>query len=178
MSKKNEAFKGLDKIFETSAALCDEQNEIVDIKKEISTIDDKKNNIKQNLVVMNDVSYIKEELIGLISSSKNILEKLEDDIKVGSPARMYEVYASLLNSITNELKELRQLNYEVAQLEVEQHKKKTLDDLQNPKDKILLSSSALLDMIHSAGKVSEMNKIEADFKIEDSYDEGVKKKEK
>jgi len=177
MSKKNNPFKGLNENFDTSYDEKETKKEISKIENNIKDIDTKKKELKKNLVVMNDVPYIKEELMQLITSSKSILEKLEDDIKVGSPARMYEVYATLLNSITNELKELRQLNYDAAQLEIEQNKQKSLSEL-NPNDKVLLSSSALLDMIHSAGKVSEMNRIEVDFEIEDSYDESIKKKEK
>lgn len=177
MTKKNNPFKGLDETFDTSYDEKEAKKQVAKIENNIKEIDTKKKDLKNNLVVMNDVPYIKEELMTLISSSKNILEKLEDDIKVGSPARMYEVYATLLNSITNELKELRQLNYDAAQLEIEQNKKKSLSEL-NPNDKVLLSSDALLDMISTASKQSEMNRIDADFEIQDSYDESIKKKEK
>lgn len=177
MAKKNNPFKGLDETFDTSYDEKETKKQVAKIEDSIKEIDTKKKDLKKNLVVMNDVPYIKEELMTLISSSKNILEKLEDDIKVGSPARMYEVYATLLNSITNELKELRQLNYDAAQLEIEQNKKKSLSEL-NPNDKVLLSSDALLDMISTASRQSEMNRIDADFEIQDSYDESIKKKER
>ena len=105
-----------------------------------------------------------------------IVGRLVTDLKVGSPPRMYEVYATLLNAVTNSLKELRQLNLDVAQLEVEQTKKVTLEDVQGPNDKISLSAGDLLKMVKAAGESSQIAQVEADFKIEDSYDESVKKK--
>ena len=173
---EEDAFSGVNELFGTAYDEETAEKEVVEIKKEITDITEKKNAIKHNLVTMQDTPYIRQEIMGLVQSSTMIVGKLETDLKVGSPARMYEVYATLLNSVTNALKELRQLNLDVANLEVEQTKKMTIEDVKGPDDKISLSAGDLLKMVKAAGEESQIAQIDADFKIEDDYDESVKKK--
>jgi len=176
ITPEEEAFEGVNELFGTTYDEATAEKAVVKIEKEITSIVDKKEEIKNNLVTMQDTPYIRQEIMSLVQSSTMIVGKLETDLKVGSPARMYEVYATLLNSVTNALKELRQLNLDVANLEVDQTKKMTIEDVKGPDDKISLSAGDLLKMVKAAGENSEISQIDADFKIEDSYDESVKKK--
>jgi len=176
MSSEEDAFGGVNELFGTAYDEDESEKNVVEIKQQITSITEKKNEIQTNLVTMTDTPYIRQEIMGLIQSSTMIVGRLETDLKVGSPPRMYEVYATLLNAVTNSLKELRQLNLDVANLEVEQTKKVTLEDVQGPNDKISLSAGDLLKMVKAAGADSQMNDVDADFKIEESYDESVKKK--
>jgi len=113
--------------------------------------------------IFEDKIYLQERLKNLVENSETILTKLATDIKTGSDARKFEVYGELLGSITNTLKELRDLN------------KMSIDTniMENPNEvpgattnvNVFLSSSELQKMMESAREKSEINKIDATFEI-------------
>lgn len=67
---------------------------------------------------LEDKQYIQEELKMLIESNKNVLYSLGNQCKMGASPRMYEVYSTLSNSITNNLMDLAKLNQLVTDYQV------------------------------------------------------------
>jgi hypothetical protein len=177
-----EAFEGLDTAFNTeykedkqNSLITASKNEVQELQDEIKDLELKKDEIKSNIRI-EDEEYLKTEIKSLMWTSKSVLERLESDIKIGSEARMYEVFGGLVNSLTMLMKELRNLNESIIKIKLEQNSKKTLSEL-GQNDKIALSSNQLAEMILAASEKSEFNKIEADFEIDDSDDlENRKKK--
>jgi hypothetical protein len=159
------AFDGIDKALNTKFEKKEDSGDgIVKLQDEIQEIEDKKDKIKTGLIEIEDADFLDKELKTLMVSSRSVLVKLEQELKIGSTARMYEVYAGMLNSLTAQYKELRQLNESVAKLKYDQNVKNPLSMAAN--NKILLSSDQLLDMIQDASNSSNMNAIEVDFEVE------------
>lgn len=172
MLELSAAFEGLDEAFDTEfeedtiftdsipeddkVTTAIAVREPVQLPEKVVTDDDK---------TLRDTDYVAHEIKCLIQSSKSVLDRLDSDIQIGSQPRMYEVYSQLTNSITAQLKELRQLGESVAKIKIDQGKQK-LEDIGN-NDKIQLTSEQLLDMLDKAKERSEINEIEADFDIQD-----------
>ena len=146
--------------------LKDESDCIIsNIQNEIHEIEVKKEQIEQSLTTarIKDAGFLEKEIKSMILSSKRVLEVLEKDIKVGAPPRMYEVYATLLGSITSQYKELRNLNESIAKFFIE-NQKQHLDERKED-NKMMLSSTDALSMYMSAKKDSQVDAIDADFDI-------------
>lgn len=145
---------------ETSAA-------IAEIKGEIAEIEEKKNALveqSKNLVML-DQDFIRDELKTLIIGARTVLTKLESDIKIGTAPRVYEVYARLIDSVTLQYRELRELNRDVANISIEQGKFNIGG--MNKGETIALKPEQLIDIIEAAKEKSQMGDIEVDFKVED-----------
>ena len=115
---------------------------------------------------LKDKIYIEENIKELIEISKDVLKTVKDDIKIGASPRQIEVFSTLTNAITNQIKELRDLNKMIYDLE-------SINSIDDPKPGIVnisMTSDDLLDMIKDASKNSELNKIDADFDIENYND--------
>lgn len=162
------------KLYEKFTSMAEEENikdksetAISDIESEVRDIEIKKDEIEHQITSakIRDVEFLTTEIKSLIISSKAVLNTLEGDIKIGAAPRMYEVYATLLNAITTQYKELRQLNESVAKLIIE-NKKQNLETVKED-HKMMLSGNELLNMISDAQDNSELNDIDAEFIIED-----------
>ena len=138
-----------------------------DIQREVININTRKDEIETALQTarIKDSNFLETEIKGLILSSKTVLQTLERDIKVGAAPRMYEVYATLLNAITGQYKELRNLNESIAKFVIE-NKKQNLDEVKED-HKMLLNSNDALDMYMAAKEASQMDTINAEFDIVD-----------
>ncbi len=155
-----------DKISEKLNTTYDE--EIEKVEHEVEKFEEKKKELVEKSSAENlgfeDKEYLQKETKDLIDNGKKVLETLQNEIKIGSPPRMFEVYAFLMNGIISGLKELRGLNKSIAELNI-------IENQPEPEDKrnvnIILSGKELLDMINSAKDNSEINRIDADFKVED-----------
>ena len=148
--------------------------EIVEISTDIKEFEEKKNELiksaKQNTI--EDKSYLQTEIKDVVGCGKNVLDKLQEEIKVGSSPRIYEVYATLMNSVICGLKELRELNKTVYDIETIRN---DLDE-GGPKTtnvNIVMDAKELLQHITDATKNNELNAVEADFSVqgEESEDE-------
>ena len=166
------AFEGLDDAFdiefEDGAQLLDNIPDDDSVSSTAITVHERPNipmEVTDDDKSIRDSDFVSHELKGLIESSKTVLDKLDADIVIGSQPRMYEVYSQLTNSITAQLKELRQLHESVAKMKINQGKMKISDVGSN--DKIQLTSDQLLKMLDKAKEHSEMNKIDANFKVDD-----------
>ena len=141
------------------------------VQNEVQTINDKKDELELALTSarIKDSNFLEKEIKGLILSSKKVLETLEKDIQVGAAPRMYEVYATLLNSITGQYKELRNLNESIAKFVLE-NKKQNLDEVKED-HKMMMSSTDALEMYQEAKRNSTMDQVDADFDIIDENDD-------
>jgi hypothetical protein len=119
---------------------------------------------------LEDEEYLRFELKTLIQGSRMIMDKLEKDIKIGSQPRVYEVYSALLKTTIDGLKELRELNKTVTDLEIESDKPKASSDgktINNTTNNVILTGKDLLTMIRSAKEENQLNTIEATFEFGD-----------
>lgn len=112
-----------------------------------------------------DKEYLQFELKNLIQNGVNTLEKLSEDIKIGSSPRTHEVYFNGLGAVRELLKELKELNLDDLNVSKESPKESVVN---NTQINFNLTSSNILDMIKKAKETSEMNKIEAKFDIDSS----------
>jgi len=142
-----------------------------EVVEEIDTIEQKtiqvQESIENNLVLIKDQSFIDFELKNLISRTNTTLEKLESDIKIGSAPRMYEVYATLVNTKRELLKELITFNKLILDMTMFSGKEGEDEDDEKEKNNFNLTSDQLIDLINSAKDKSELNSIDATFEIED-----------
>ncbi len=140
---------------------------MTNIQNEVANINDAKENIETALqsARIKDSNFLEKEIKSLILSSKTVLETLQRDIKVGAAPRMYEVYATLLNAITSQYKELRNLNESIAKFVIE-NKKQNLEEVKED-HKMVLSSTDALSLYMDAKEASQMDTIDAEFDIVD-----------
>lgn len=137
----------------------------------VLVIDEKKNNLRKSLLAeidVNEIEYMEFEIKSSIAGLEDILNKLSQDIKIGSPPRMYEVYATLQSSKTTMIKELREIQKMLMdyKLKNKQIQTPTVNNTTN----ITMSSKALLEMITNAKENNSLNQIEAEFDIIDTAD--------
>lgn len=145
-----------------------ESTELIgNIQNEVDMINQRKELLEEELEIarIKDSGFLEKEIKSLILSSKNVLQTLEKDIKIGSAPRMYEVYATLLNAITAQYKELRNLNESIAKFVIE-NKKQNLDE-KKEEHKMMMDSNDALNMYMAAKNASQMDSIDADFDIVD-----------
>ena len=148
--------------------LRDESQMLMDnIQSTVADINQKKDEIEVSMggARITDSNFLEKEIKSLILSSKSVLQTLENDIKIGSAPRMYEVYATLLNAITSQYKELRNLNESVAKFVLE-NKKHNLEETKED-HRIGLSSNDALNMYIKAKESSQMSNIDTEFDIVD-----------
>lgn len=163
-------FEGLDKSLNTNF-----DSALDDVEKSLDTFNSKKELMveksKSGTYTLEDEEYLRFELKTLIQGSRVIMDKLERDIKIGSQPRVYEVYSALLKTTIDGLKELRELNKTVTDLEIESDKPKITKDgaqtINNTTNNVILTGKDLLSMIKSAQQVNQLNAIEARFDFGD-----------
>ena len=163
-------FEGLDKSLNTNF-----DSALDDVEKSLDSFNSKKGAMveksKNGTYTLEDEEYLRFELKTLIQGSRVIMDKLEKDIKIGSQPRVYEVYSALLKTTIDGLKELRELNKTVTDLEIESDKPKITKDgaqtINNTTNNVILTGKDLLSMIRSAKEVNQLNTIEAKFELGD-----------
>jgi len=166
MTNEQEAFANLESKLNTAfeSETKDISTTIAEIKQEIAVVEEKKNslvNIRESPMIMQDQEYIRAELKTLLVDSRIILQKLSSNIKVGSSSKDYEAYAKMISSISNVVKELRELNRNVVDLKVQSGK---LDNNILNK-KISLTADQLLQMIEKAKTGNQLQAIDAKFTV-------------
>lgn len=172
----NESFEKLNNLFDTESGITENLKEV---KNELQTINQKKNEIKE-IVQKNEVGFSIEDQGFLIEATKklmestdNVMQKLEQDIKIGSSPRMYEVFSFLANSKVNQLRELRELYKMILEMSIfneeDSNKSKNEND-------VSMTATDLLKVIKEAQKSSSLNAIEATFKVVENEEEQKEKK--
>lgn len=174
----SEAFNKLDEIFNTDITTItdDPTEQALMVKEKTNALVEKSTLIR----TLEDKLYLQEETKSLIENSKRVLSVMQNDIKIGSPPRNAEVYAKLLSSTVECIKELRELNKSIADIqrdderiaiEKDFRKHQQLQPQQNnqmPQASInvKLTGKELLAMMKIAQSESQMHKIDTDFSVE------------
>jgi len=173
MNNIEKNFEGLTSAFDTSFKMKDEDAEelIEKTEKQIKLIEEKKNDLVLNKreLVLKDQSFLEKELKSLIISTRTMLSKLECEIKVGTKSGYWDSYARLASTVAGQLKELRELNTSVVQLELEKHKLGR-DINSDKRATIVLDANSLADYVNSIEKNSQISKVDATFTIEEDED--------
>lgn len=165
-------FEGIDNVLNTDYNV---DKELEKLETQSKKLVERKSQSKENKdleATIEDKEYLEFELKLLIQNTNRIMEVLEQDIKIGTKPRYHEVYATLVKTVLDGLKELRELNVSIEQLKLQREKlevrKKEGGTSSNYQQvNFHLSGSDLYNMFEKAKAESELNKIEADFKITD-----------
>jgi len=138
------------------------------IGNELTSLSAKTEQISRSLAIaeIHDAEFLEREMKSVMLSSRRVLETVEKNIKIGASPRDVEVYASLINAITGQFKELRNLNESMAKFVLE-NKKQNLEEVKED-HKMVLSSNDALDMLMNARSNSKTHAIDADFDIVDN----------
>ena len=130
-------------------------------------------------VKLGERDYMIVELKEQVARLKNVLKILEQDIKIGAKPRVHEVYATLSKSLSDTLKELKDLQCAEAGLNIQQQRidlsERRLEAKNNPLGGInvgpggnvnlLLTQTDLLKMMKEAKENSSVNDVEAVFDL-------------
>lgn len=114
---------------------------------------------------IDDLDYMKMELKSLLENGVNNLEKLSEDIKIGTSVRSHEVYFNGLGAVREIIRELKELNIDNARMSKETSKETTVNNTQVNN---FYSGKDLAELMKEAKKNSQMNSIEAKFNIDDT----------
>jgi len=117
---------------------------------------------------LTDEVYIREEIKSLVSNIEVAMTKLQQDIRIGSPPKLSEVFGQLANAKANVIKELITMNKAKldAKLKIMKLNKATTPKNVSVTNNMNVSSSELLKMVNGAKKNNSLKKIEAKFNIE------------
>lgn len=83
-------------------------------------INEIKTSAAQQKYTLEDKEYIRAELQSLIELNRTVLETLGENCKLGAPPRLYEVYASLSNTVATNLMDLAKLNQTMTDYQVKE----------------------------------------------------------
>ena len=164
MSENNDSF---DKI---AGELESEFEPEKEFKKEIKKIEDVKNKISKNETdsfTLEDVEYMEMELKDSLKGLQSVMNTLEQEIKIGAKSTMFEVYATLSNSKINAIKELRELRKIIIDLKIKSIEKNKTPIAKNLTMNFNSISDVLEAVSKKAKKNSSINKIDAEFEIEE-----------
>lgn len=151
--------------------IMDDDEVLQEAATEMQLIEAKKNDLvvkaaNHELPIMyQDQCYLQDELKSLILQTRNTLNKVEQDIKIGAEPRKIEVYAKLVESIGKQYASLIELNKSIFQAQIDTNQ---VDPHNIGSKKISLTSDQLLDMINKASANSQMKQIDAHFEIHES----------
>ena len=119
-------FEGLTSAFNTTFKMEDKDVEelINNTEQQVQLIEEKKNELVLNKkeLMIKDQTFLETELKSLIINTRTMLSKLESEIKIGSKSGYFDSYAKLSTAVANQLKELREFNVAVVQMELERTK--------------------------------------------------------
>lgn len=153
------------------------------IEQTIAKKEEIQNGIKSQKYTIEDSEFIKTEIQDLIATNRQVLEALAESCKVGAPPRLFEVYATLSNTIAGNIMDLLKTeetitNYQVVEAKEElakrslESKEKAMqarltanhqqNELANPmptaiQNNYYFTSKELLKMALEAKKDAEIN---------------------
>lgn len=156
----NDVYENISNSLDTSFD-GEEVEELVEVKeqsdkcKELVTVDD-----SPKLV---DEDYIREEVKNLVNNIEVAMSKLQQDIRIGSPARQHEVFGQLANAKVNVLKELITMNKIKMEAKLKAEKKEVPKNM--TVNNVQLTSSEMLKMIKDSKSKNSLKNVEAKFDI-------------
>ena len=111
------------KSFDTLNDTFNVDNDIEDMEDTVETKSEPK--LKKNQkYTLDDLEYMKTELQDRIESNRIVCEELKTCCKVGAPPRMFEVYAKLSITISEDIMHLAELNRQITDYRVVESKEK------------------------------------------------------
>lgn len=166
MIDSNESFDKMSKVFDTSFSATE------NIETDISIIENKKKELLERIKdkstdIIKDQNWLDFEIKTLIVESRNVLHKLESDIKIGSSPRHFEVYAKLLESVLSQYKELRDMNRMIWEMERDSLNRRENPIDNNSKNKIEFTATQLSDFVKKIKDNNSLNSIDANFEVLD-----------
>lgn len=110
----------------------DKLNDTFDVDNDIEDIDEFKTNNgekpkKQNKTqkyTLDDLEYLKTELQDRIENNRIVANELAQTLKVGAPPRLYEVYAKLSSTISDDIMHLADISRQITDYQVVESKEK------------------------------------------------------
>jgi len=149
MSDIKDTFNGLAEAFD--------MNNEFNMPEEVKEFENKKTALvaSADKRLIEDKEFLQEEIKFMIEQGKMVLDKIQKDLKVGSQPRMFEVYGSVYTSVMNAMKELRELNKNVADVSI-----KTNPEQQQKTNNIQMTASELSKLIKTTSKELEIKKLQ------------------
>lgn len=96
-------------------------NDIEDMEEQEEKVVPKKST-KNQKYSLEDLEYMKTELQDRIESNRVVCEELKNCCKVGAPPRMFEVYAKLSMTISEDIMHLADLNRQITDYQIVESK--------------------------------------------------------
>ena len=106
----------------------DTLNDTFNIDNDIEDMDQQEEKVQPKTVTKNqkytleDLEYMKTELQDRIESNRIVCEELKNCCKVGAPPRMFEVYAKLSMTISEDIMHLADLNRQITDYQIVENK--------------------------------------------------------
>lgn len=104
-------------------------------------INEIKTGIAEQKYTLEDKEYIRTELQSLIELNRSVLETLSDQCKMGAPPRMYEVFATLSNTVSTNLMSLAKLDQTITDYQVKESDENLRKDAIAEKQKMLIAKA-------------------------------------
>lgn len=147
MSDVKDTFNGIAEAFE--------MNNEFNMPEEVKQFQDKKTALVSSAEkrLIEDKEFLQEEIKFMIGQGKMVLDKIQKDLKVGSQPRMFEVYGSVYTSVMNAMRELRELNKNVADVDIKTNPN------QQKSTNVQMTASELSKLIKSTSKELEIKKL-------------------
>lgn len=149
----------------------DQPKEIVTFESQVSAWEEKTNQLvsinPSNIKTIQDKDFMDTAFKTLVKVGMKALEKMENDLKMGSPAKDKEALALMQTAVTESLEKMSQYLFKLNDIDMYQNNAvpAVQQNVQNVFN-IEASANDLADMVDAARKRSEINGVEAKFKIE------------
>ncbi len=162
-------FGKLSQKFNTSFSeeLSGSANTVEKIENEISIFKSKKNELVKEgseVKTLEDKTWLQNQIKIVIEHGQLALDSVKKDIKIGTTPRTIEVYAKLMQSTLEGLKELATLNRTIADMEFYRNP----ETEPSTKINIQMDGKELFDYMDKVRKESQLNAIDAEFDVEDT----------
>lgn len=164
--ESNEIFDNISNSLDTEFD-GEEVEEIVEVKEQAESVSQLvQKNEDDDIVSMPDEAYIRLELQSLISSIEVAMDKIQQNLRIGSPPRDNEVLSQLAMAKNSSIKELIAMNKALLDAKVKLAKiKKSPSGSVTNNNMFVGNSSDLLKMVNSAKKNNSLKKVKAEFNI-------------
>jgi hypothetical protein len=153
----------LNTTFEQDVTTVDKQLDVIKQKKLLVS---KKE--AEGMLVLDDQEEIKNGLRSVISNLEMVMEKLQQDIKIGSKVFSHQVYSQCATVLVESYRELAEINKNIfdCRIKLQQASKKE-EGVKGIKENttIPMTAQQLSDMLENARKNSSINAIDASFKV-------------
>lgn len=162
-----DSFDKISESFDTSFVTSGE-DQLKGLENDLAQFEAKKQEIKNFVeskkdLTLEDKGFLQLEHKILYQNGRLVLDKLQTEIKQGSSPRMYEVYSALLSTLMSGLRELRELNKIILEVERYNNAVDTSSGKGNTVN-VYVNSKEMLDMIKKAKKENSLDSVDGSFK--------------